>query len=115
MNDLYDLPDADICQPEWLSLFLQEEFAEYYHYYDDELDFTDYIYPIESDGVTDYFYRSHLYQILHVQTSQEITNVIHYLRSIDLLQREYLPSEHLEGLRYLVSSLYRLLFSFYIL
>ena len=106
MSDLYDLSDADICQPEWLSEFVQEEFAEYFYHYDDDLDFTDYIYPIASDGVTDYFYGSHLCQVLYIQTCQELENVVDYLRSIDLLQREYLPSKHFHGLRLLVSFLF---------
>ena len=103
MGDLYDLLDDDICQPEWLSDFIHEEFAEYFHHYDDELDFTDFIYPIESDGVTDYFFQSQLFQILHLHSRQEVEKVVNYLRSIDLLQREYLPSEHFESLRFLVS------------
>ena len=113
MTDLFDLPDADICQPEWLSEFVQNEFTDFLYHYDDEMDFTDYIYPIEADGVTDYFFGSQIYQILHIQTRHEIQNIVDYLRSIDLLQREYLPSKHFNGLQFLVSS-FNLIFTLFL-
>ena len=103
MDNLYDLSDRDICQPKWLTEFMQCNFADYFHYYDHEHDFDDFIHPIESDGVTEYFFQSHLYEILKLQTSQKIQLVENYLRSIDQLQKEYLPSKHLESLRFLVS------------
>ena len=106
MNDLYDLPDGDICQPEWLAEFIQEEFSSYFYHYSDEFDFTDFVYPIDSDGVINYFYQSQLSEILRATTSDEIMHVVCLLRSIDLLQREYLPSKHLADLRFLVSFSY---------
>ena len=103
MDDLYDLPDADICQPPWLSDFIQEEFPELLTNEDDENDFLDYIYPMETDGVIQYLYGSHLREILKLQTSTEVDLVEDFLRSIDLLQKDYLPAKHLLGLQNLVS------------
>ena len=103
MDDLYDLPDNDICQPEWLADFIQNEFPSYLYHYNDEFDFTDFVYPIESDGIVEYFYQSQISEIMRATTSDEVMHVVCFLRSIDLLQREYLPSKHLDGLRFLVS------------
>ena len=103
MDNVYDLPDRDILQPRWLADFIQEHFARYFHRYEGDTDFTDYIHPITSDGTTEYLFNSQLAEILQIQTSDEIYQVEEYIRSIDLLQREYLPSEHFEYLRFLVS------------
>ena len=111
MDNLYELPDRDISQPEWLANFVQKHFAHFFHRYEGDNDFTDYVHPITSDGATEYLFDSQLAEILQVQTSDEICQIEEYLRSIDLLQREYLPSEHLKCLRFLVSFLYFLYFS----
>ena len=103
MDDLYEVSDRDICQPEWLSDFVQDNFPDLFLRYDDEFDYTDYIYPIESDGVTNYLFKSQIGEILQIQHSSELLELLEYLRSIDLLQREYLPSHHLEDVRFLVS------------
>ena len=110
MDNLYDLPDRDISQPKWLADFVQEHFARYFHRYEGDSDFTDYIHPILPDGATEYLFNSQLAEIFQIQTSDEIYQVEEYLRSIDLLQREYLPSEHLKCLRFLVSFLYFYIF-----
>lgn len=103
MDNLFNLSDRDVYQPKWLTEFLQHDFADYFHHYDHEYDFNDFIYPIDPDGVTEYLFQSHLYEIMKLQTSHEVHLVVDFLRSIDQLQREYLPSKHLEGLRFLVS------------
>ena len=103
MDDLYELSDADIHQPPWLAEYVQIEFAEYFYHYEDEFDFHDYIYPIEPDGVTRFLFDSHLCEILTLQTSDEVQTIEDYLRSIDHLQKDYIPSKHLQDLRYMVS------------
>ena len=103
MDNLHKLPDRDILQPKWLVDFVREQFTHYLYRHDDDNDFMDYIFPISPDGVTDYFFNSQIAEVLHIQTSSELHQVEEYLRSIDLLQREYLPSKHLECLRFLVS------------
>ena len=105
MTDLFAVPDRDLCQPPWLADFVDTIFADYFHHYSDEYDYTDYIYPIEPDGVTTYLFKSHVGEILKMHTSQEVHMVVEYLRSIDLIQREYLPSEHFDGLHSIVSKL----------
>ena len=103
MTNLYELSDRDICQPPWLTKYITDEFSEYLYHYDDEYDYDDYIHPIEADGTTQFLFKSCLGEILKMQTSREVQSVEEFLRSIDLLQREYLPSEHFGALQRLVS------------
>lgn len=103
MNDLFDLPDEDLCQPDWLSEFARELFPELYLRYDEEFDFDDYIYPIEPDSIIRFFYKSCLSEILQATLATDIKNAEDYLRSIDLIQRNQLPFGHFDNLGYLVS------------
>ena len=71
-------------------------------------DFNDYIYPIEDDGVTNYFYGSQVLEFLQLGSHVNFAQIAEFLRSIDHLRREYLPSGHVEDVRFLVSSLFYL-------
>ena len=102
--------NEDLCSPEWFTGFIQCTFPALFPGFIMQnyaaLDFSDYIYPIEEDGVTKYFYNSQMLDFFQLGTEINFANVENLLRSIDLLRKEYLPSCHVEMIRFLVSSLF---------
>ena len=108
---------SDLCTPDWLTNFLKETFPDLFEYEDNTPDYTDFIYPMKADGITRFFYGSQLMDILSYGSYHYIEGAESYLRSVDQLRKEYLPSSHYCSIRFLVSFFFfvKSLFGFRIL
>ena len=99
------IQDRDICQPLWVTEYLVATFSDLFALYDtdDEDDYYEYIYPTESDGVIKYFYHSQIMEVLQWADYDSIERCVDFLTAVDKIQRENIPSAHLEFVQLLVS------------
>ena len=102
MDELRTNSDSDLCTPAWLTEVLKKEFPDLFDTDDSTLDLSDYIFPIESDGVMEFFPNCQLMDIFQHDSYAYIGGTVSYLRSVDQLRKEYLPSSHLFSIRSLV-------------
>ena len=100
MTRITDLEDQDICQPLWLIDFLVGYFPEMlfnssaqYEVFNEDEDF-------ETEDV---FYGSAMMELLRHYDVSLVYRALEFVRSIDHLIREDLPSEHLSAVKNLVS------------
>ena len=95
--------NSDLCTPAWLTEVLKQEFPALFDTNDHTLDLLDYIFPIEPDGIMEFFPDSQLMDIFQHDSYNYLDGAVSYLRSVDQLRKEYLPSSHLSSIRSLVS------------
>ena len=105
MESINGIQDRDVCQPLWVTEFLVATFPDLFMLYEnnDSDDYYDFIYPTESDGVIKYFYQSQIMEVLQWADYESFALATDFLTAVDSLQRENLPSVHLEDIRRLVS------------
>ena len=83
--------------------FLRNAFPDLFDPGPSSIDYEYYIYPAKVDGVMEFFYESQLLDILQNGTYESLDGAVEYLRSVDQLRKDYLPSSHLVSIRRLVS------------
>ena len=99
------LMNQDICQPLWLIDFLVAQFPEMIYYSSSECSNTE----DESSDSEDLFYGTVVMELLRHGSMDLVSRALNFIRSIDHVIRQDLPSEHILDLRNLVS-LTRVLF-----
>ena len=94
---------SDLCTPLWMTEFLRSAFPDLFDPGPISFDYEYYIYPAKIDGVMEFFYESQLLDILQNGTYESLDGAVEFLRSVDQLRKDYLPSSHLASIRCLVS------------